>query len=60
MVLVKFVAFLVFEIWCSLILVWSSLNANNFGAGNISKTVQCKLMFIFDELSEFVVVLCHT
>ena len=53
MVLVKFVAFVVVEILCSL--VFMQITAD---VGRISKTVQGDLMFIFDELSEFFRYLC--
>ena len=56
MVLVKFVAFVVFEILCSLAFMRNSSNANNCDAGGISKTVEVDLMFIYDKPSEFVVI----
>ena len=56
MVLVKFLAFVVFEILCSLAFMRNPLNANNCDVGGISKTVEGDLMFIYDKPSEFVVI----
>ena len=56
MVLVKFVAVVVFQILYSLVFMRSSLNVNNCWRSKISKTVPRELMFIYDELSEFVVI----
>ena len=56
MVLVKFVAFAVFKILCSLVFMRNSSNADNCDVGGISKTVEGDLMFIYDKPSEFVVI----
>ena len=50
MVLVKFVAFVLFEVVSfSCQTLWMQITAD---VGKISKTVPCDLKFIFDELSE--------
>ena len=51
MVLVKFVAFVLFEVVSfSCQTLWMQITAD---VGKISKTVPCDLKFIFDELSEY-------
>ena len=52
MALIKFVAFVVFEILRNLISMQNILNANNCDVSKILKTFQCDLTFIFDILSE--------
>ena len=54
MVLVKFVAFVVFEVLCNLVFIRNSLYANSCWRSKISKTIQRDLMFIYDKLPEFV------
>ena len=56
MVLVKFVAFVVFEVLCNLVFIRNSLNANSCWRSKISKTIQRDLMFIYDKLPEFVAI----
>ena len=58
MVLVNFVVFVIFEILYYVVLfscesLWMQITAD---VGKISKTVLRNFMFIFDELSEFVVI----
>ena len=56
MVLVKFVAFVVFEVLCNLVFIRNSLNTNSCWRSKISKTIQRDLMFIYDKLPEFVAI----
>ena len=52
MVLIKYVAFVVFEILSNLVSMQNFLNANNCDVSKISKTFQRDLTFISDVLSE--------
>ena len=57
MVLVKFVAFVIYEILCSLVFMRKSLNANNcWRRQNFENCSTVDLMFIYDERSEFVII----